>query len=212
MLESQSYHAVLAVQASCARTCALAERAARGLDGCAAAWASGAGQSRPDIQVTPMATLYVQDGSGFREAAAPEVFSRTRSLIAQRFRTGSQVLGHPSVVQEFLYLRLGGLEYEVFGLLHLDNRHRLIQMEELFRGTLAGASVHPREVMKSALAHNSAAVILFHNHPSGILEPSSADEFITLRLRDALALIDIRVLDHLIVGDGTFSFAQHGLL
>ncbi len=159
-----------------------------------------------------MTTLYVHDGSGFREAAAPEVFSRTRSLIAQRFRTGCQVLSDPSAVQDFLQLLLGGLEHEVFGLLHLDNRHRLIEMEELFRGTLAGASVHPREVIKSALAHNSAGVILFHNHPSGILAPSPADEFITLRLRDALALIDIRVLDHLIVGDGAFSFAQHGLL
>jgi DNA repair protein RadC len=159
-----------------------------------------------------MTTLYVQDGSVFREAAAPEVFSRTRSLIAQRFRTGSQVLSRPSVVQEFLHLRLGGLEYEVFGLLHLDNRYRLIEVEELFRGTLSEAAVHPREVIKSALAHNSAAVILFHNHPSGALEPSQPDEFITLRLRDALALVDIRVLDHLIVGDGTFSFAQHGLL
>lgn len=100
----------------------------------------------------------------------------------------------------------------MFGILHLDIRNRLIEMEELFRGTLDTATVHTREVVKSAIAHNSATVVLFHNHPSGVLEPSAADEFITERLREALALIDVRVLDHLIVGDGCYSFAEHGLL
>ena len=97
--------------------------------------------------------------------------------------------------------------------LHLDTRHRLIAFEELFRGTIDGASVHPREVVKQALARNAAAVILAHNHPSGVAEPSHADELITARLREALALVDIRVLDHCIVGDnGCLSFCERGLL
>ncbi len=100
----------------------------------------------------------------------------------------------------------------MFCCLYLDNRHRLLAFEELFRGTIDGASVHPREVVKRALARRAAAVILVHNHPSGIAEPSQADETITARLRDALALVDIRVVDHLIVGDGIcVSLAERGL-
>jgi DNA repair protein RadC len=98
-------------------------------------------------------------------------------------------------------------------MLVLDNRHRLIEYVELFRGTVDGASVHPREVVKETLKRNGAAVIFAHNHPSGHAEPSQADELITRRLRDALALIDVRVLDHFIVGDDkTLSFAERGLL
>ena len=104
-------------------------------------------------------------------------------------------------------------EAEAFGCLFLDNRHRLIAFEILFHGTVDGASVHPREVVKRALEHNSAAVIFAHNHPSGVAEPSQADELITRRLRDALALVDIRVLDHVIVGlERCVSFAERGLL
>ena len=101
---------------------------------------------------------------------------------------------------------------EVFACLFLDNRHRVIAYEELFRGTIDGASVHPREVVKRALHFNTAAVILAHNHPSGIAEPSQADERITQRLKDALALVDIRLLDHMIIGDDVVSFAERGLL
>ena len=101
----------------------------------------------------------------------------------------------------------------MFACLFLDNRHRLIRFEELFRGTIDGASVHPREVVRQALAHNAAALILAHNHPSGVAEPSGADRQITRRLVDALALVDVRVLDHLVVGRGeAFSFAEQGLL
>ena len=101
----------------------------------------------------------------------------------------------------------------MFCCLHLDNRHRLIAFDELFRGTIDGASVHPREVVKQALARNAAAVILAHNHPSGVAEPSQADELITHRLKEALALVDIRLLDHVIVGDGScLSFAEKGLI
>ena len=99
------------------------------------------------------------------------------------------------------------------GCLYLDNRHRLIAFEELFRGTIDRAGVHPREVLRQTLSHNAAAVILAHNHPSGVLEPSQADELITRRLKEALALLDVRVLDHFIIGDGVcFSFCEHGLL
>jgi DNA repair protein RadC len=119
----------------------------------------------------------------------------------------------PQATRAFLIAQLRDRPHEMFCCLHLDNRHRLIAFDELFRGTIDGASVHPREVVKQALARNAAAVILAHNHPSGVAEPSQADELITARLRDALALVDIRVLDHLIVGDGCcVSFAERGLL
>jgi DNA repair protein RadC len=118
-----------------------------------------------------------------------------------------------SATRAFLLAHLRDRPYEVFCCLYLDNRHRLITFEEMFRGTLDSASVHPREIVRHAIAHNSAAVILTHNHPSGVAEPSQADEIITQRLREALALVDVRVLDHLIVGDSVcFSFAEHGML
>jgi DNA repair protein RadC len=123
------------------------------------------------------------------------------------------VLTAPEPTRAFLTTQLRDRAYEVFCCLYLDNRHRLISFEELFRGTIDGASVHPREVVKQALSHNAAALIFAHNHPSGIAEPSAADELITQRLKAALALVDIRVLDHFIVGDGTcLSFAERGLL
>ena len=123
------------------------------------------------------------------------------------------VLQNPNAVRDYLAVHYAGQEREVFGVLFLDNRHRLIAFDELFRGTIDGASVHPREVVRQALYRNAAAVILAHNHPSGVAEPSQADELITHRLKDALALVDIRVLDHLIVGDNRCtSFAERGLL
>jgi DNA repair protein RadC len=123
------------------------------------------------------------------------------------------LLDSPAATHRFLVSRLRDQPHELFCCLHLDNRHRLIAFDELFRGTIDGASVHPREVVKQALRRNAAAVILAHNHPSGIAEPSQADELITRRLREALALVDIRVLDHCIVGDdGCLSFAERGLI
>lgn len=131
----------------------------------------------------------------------------------QQLMTAGSTLSNPRATREFLRVRLRDLPHEVFCCVYLDNRHRVIGFEELFRGTIDGASVHPREVVKQALARNAAAVILAHNHPSGIAEPSQADELITRRLKEALALVDIRLLDHLIVGDGTCeSFAERGLL
>jgi len=121
-------------------------------------------------------------------------------------------LANPRATREFLRARLRDRDREVFCCLFLDNRHRVICFDEVFRGTIDG-SVHPREVVKLALARNAAAVILAHNHPSGVAEPSQADELITGRLREALALVDIRVLDHIVVGDGAcVSFAERGLL
>jgi DNA repair protein RadC len=122
-------------------------------------------------------------------------------------------LSAPQATREFLLAQLRDRPFEVFCCLHLDSRHRLIAFEEMFRGTINGASVHPREVVREALVRNSSAVIFAHNHPSGVAEPSQADEIITRRLRDALALVDVKVLDHLIVGDGLcYSFSEHGLL
>jgi DNA repair protein RadC len=122
------------------------------------------------------------------------------------------VLTSPEATRGYLIVRLRDVPYEVFTCLFLDNRHRVIAYEELFRGTLDGASVHPREVIKRALHHNAAAVILAHNHPSGVAEPSQADERITRRLKEALSLVDIRVLDHMVIGDEVVSFAERGLI
>ena len=160
-----------------------------------------------------MTTLYVRDQSGFREADASDVLDRAQALIAQRYRAGSPVLSSPERTREFLRMHLGGSDRETFGVLHLDNRHRLIAAEDLFRGTIDRASVHPREVVKAVLARNAvAAIVLYHNHPSVSSEPSAADELITRRLKEALALIDVRVLDHLIVAESIYSMAEHGLL
>jgi DNA repair protein RadC len=162
-----------------------------------------------------METLYIADGSapnGFREASLDEMVAAARQAMARRIRRGAP-LSSPQALREFLALKLGTLEHEVFAVLLLDSRHRLIDYVELFRGTIDGASVHPREVVKLALARNAAALVLAHPHPSGVAEPSHADELITRRLRDALALVDIRVIDHVVVAAGeTISFAERGLL
>lgn len=140
------------------------------------------------------------------------VLEMARRHLSEQFERGSPLLS-PDHTAQFLQSRLRDYPYEVFAVLFLDNRHRVLAFEELFRGTIDGASVHPREVVRRALQLNAAAVILSHNHPSGVAEPSQADQRITTRLREALALVDIRVLDHLVVGDGNCcSMAQRGLL
>lgn len=122
-------------------------------------------------------------------------------------------LTDPAMTRQYLTTRLREYQYEVFACLFLDNRHRILGFEELFRGTINGASVHPREVVRHALDYNAAAVIFSHNHPSGIAEPSDADRSITRRLQEALELVDIRVLDHVIIGDGeSVAFAERGWL
>ena len=136
----------------------------------------------------------------------------SRRHYRQEAAAGPQ-LESPAATRAYLVAELRDRPFEVFCCLFLDNRHRLIAFDELFRGTIDGASVHPREVVRQALHRNAAAVILAHNHPSGVAEPSQADELITHRLKDALALVDIRVLDHIVVGDSRCtSFAERGLL
>jgi DNA repair protein RadC len=154
-----------------------------------------------------------QPGIGpVRWAGIEAALELVRRHHLERLRQGP-LLASPRAARDFLVARLRDRDHEVFCCLFLDTRHRLICFEELFRGTVDGASVHPREVVKQALARNAAAVILAHNHPSGVAEPSHADEIITTRLRDALALVDIRVLDHLIVGDGSCtSLAERGIV
>ncbi|MDP3839076.1 MAG: DNA repair protein RadC [Methylococcales bacterium] len=141
--------------------------------------------------------------------AVLEMAKRHFKEVLQR----GNALTSPDITRAYLSAQLRGYSYEVFACLFLDNQHRVIQLDELFRGTIDGASVYPREVVKKALHHNAAAVIFAHNHPSGITEPSTADKHITEKLKQALALFDIRVLDHFIIGDGQpYSFAEHGLL
>ena len=139
------------------------------------------------------------------------VLEMSRRYLRERIQRGD-ALADPDAVRFYLTSRLRDRHSEVFACIFLDNRHRVIQYEELFYGTIDGASVHPREVVKQALKHNAAAVIFAHNHPSGVAEPSQADERITQRLKDALAVMDVRVLDHFIIGDQVVSFAERGLL
>jgi DNA repair protein RadC len=143
-------------------------------------------------------TLLIRDGASgaVREATGTEILEAARAYISKRFRRGT-TLSSPRATRDYLSLRLGMREHEVLCVIHLDKRHRMIECQELFRGTIDGASVHPREIVKEALQRNSAACILVHNHPSGVAEPSQADELITRRVKAALALVDIRVLDHI---------------
>jgi DNA repair protein RadC len=135
-----------------------------------------------------------------------------RRFLAEKLKR-EVTLGSTRDTRDFLQAQLRDRKNEVFCVLFLDNRHRVLTFEELFQGTLNGTAVYPREIVKRALRLNAAAVILAHNHPSGVAEPSRADELLTSRLKDALALVDIRLLDHLVVGDGeTVSFSERGLI
>jgi DNA repair protein RadC len=147
-----------------------------------------------------------------QRAELAAVLEMARRALAQGLRE-SPVFDAPQKVKDFVGLRLGGLPYEVFAVLYLDAQHRLIEMKELFRGSLAQTSVYPREVVRQALLMNAGAAILVHNHPSGVAEPSRADEALTMSLKNALQLVDVRVLDHLVVGTGcVVSFAERGLI
>lgn len=147
-----------------------------------------------------------------KRAELAAVIEMARRALAQRL-TAAPVFDSPQMVKDYLQLHLGQLQHEVFAVLFLDGQHRLIKLDTMFTGTLGQTSVYPREVVKRALAHNAGAVILAHNHPSGVAEPSRADEFLTQSLKSALALVDVRVLDHLVIGCGqVVSFAERGLL
>ncbi|MCG8023960.1 MAG: DNA repair protein RadC [Candidatus Thiodiazotropha endolucinida] len=134
------------------------------------------------------------------------------SLLEEKHRPG-EALTSPDDTRRYLRLRLAGYQNEVFGCVFLSNRHHVIEVAELFQGTIDGASVHPRVVVQKALSCNAGALVLFHNHPSGVAEPSHADEAITRRLQESLALVDIRVIDHFVVAAGeSISFAEKGIL
>jgi DNA repair protein RadC len=161
----------------------------------------------------PLARLASLRGWGVSKAAAVKAsVELARRLAREELRRGS-ILTSPEAVRDYLRLSLSALPHEAFIGLFLDSQHRLLAAEELFRGTLAQTSVYPREVLKAALAHNAAAVIFAHNHPSGVAEPSRADELLTQALKQALSLVDIRTLDHFVVaGAQVVSFAERGLL
>lgn len=143
-----------------------------------------------------------------------QIITQALQILEARmgYGTKGQSFSCPEDSKNYARLQLAELEQEVFCAMFLDNRHRLISFDRMFNGTIDGATVHPREVVKAALKHNAAAVIFAHNHPSGVAEPSQADQRITTRLKDALALVDVRVLDHLVIGDSVVSFAERGLL
>jgi len=161
-------------------------------------------------------TIRSEPPAGYTAARAndTEIVREALRILDQQLRAQDEIyLTSPTTVRDYLRLQLATRECEIFAVLFLTNRHRVIAFTEMFRGTIDGASVHPREVVKEVLRHNAAAVILAHNHPSGASEPSRADEAITRRLTEALALVDVRVLDHLIVGGSEItSLAERGLL
>jgi len=158
------------------------------------------------------ATLMILEPTGvYRPANPKEILAAAKTAIGYIYGRGS-VFTSPQAVREYLAIKLAGRESECFAVMFLDNRNTLIEFREMFYGTVDQAAVYPREVVKAALELNAAAVIFAHNHPSGETEPSMADMRITQRLKDALSLMEIRVLDHLIVGRDMTSFAEKGLL
>jgi len=184
----------------------------RGSHGLASSLLRRFGSLREVLQAD-LHTLVAEPGIGTARAAriraVPEL---ARRYFASSLPPGAAIRT-PADTEAYLQAKLRHLGHELFCCLYLDNRHRVLRFDEMFRGTIDGTSVYPREVVKEALAINAAAVILAHNHPSGVAEPSQADERITRRLKSALELVDIRLLDHLIIGDGmATSMASRGLL
>lgn len=164
------------------------------------------------LQATPEQLAQTKGLGPAKRAELLAVTEIARRALAQQLKA-APVFDSPQRVKDYLALHLGGRAQEVFAVLFLDGQHRLLRLEEMFAGTLTQTSVYPREVVKLALAHNAAAVILAHNHPSGVAEPSRADDFLTQSLKQSLALVDVRVLDHVIIGSGaTCSFAERGIL
>lgn len=157
--------------------------------------------------------LYTRDGTRrYRVASGDAILDAARSVVDQRMQRGAS-FSDPAASSAFFQAKLAGLEREVFAVAMLDTRHRMIEYVELFHGTIDGAEVHPREVVRRALRCNAAALIVAHNHPSGCTEPSAADRAVTARLKQALALVDVRILDHIIVGgDKTTSMAASGMI
>ncbi|MBK9392414.1 MAG: DNA repair protein RadC [Uliginosibacterium sp.] len=166
------------------------------------------------LQAAPLQEFQSFPGMGpAKYAQLQAVMEMARRALGEQLRA-KDILGSPQTVRDWLQLHLAHLPHEVFMVLMLDAQNQLITAQELFRGTLTQTSVYPREVVKIALAHNAASLILAHNHPSGVSEPSRADEHLTQRLMQALALVDVKVLDHFVVSPGNtpLSFAERGLL
>jgi DNA repair protein RadC len=158
------------------------------------------------------AAFSIRESNGtYRTATNDDIIQEALAIIDAQFAKGTAITS-ASKAQDFLKLQLAHLEHEVFAILWLDTAHKVIAFEKLFRGTVEGASVYPREIVKSALEHNASACILCHNHPSGSGKPSQADRAITEKIKQALDMIDIKTIDHMIVGKNTYSFAEHGLL
>jgi DNA repair protein RadC len=156
-------------------------------------------------------SLFTRNKSGRYAEADKQTICETAAQYVKPI--AGQSIRSPNDTHDFLRAKLAHLEHELFCIIYLDNRHRVIAFEELFRGTVDGTSVYPREIVKQALRNNAAAVILAHNHPSGVAEPSQADERITKRVKAALELIDCRMLDHVIIGnDKSTSLASRGML
>ena len=157
--------------------------------------------------------LYVRDGKRrYQQASSEDIIAAARKVVESRMKRGASFLD-PATARNHFREKLAGYEREVFAVVFLDTRHRLIKYDEMFHGTIDGAEVHPREVVRAALSHNASAVIVAHNHPSGNVEPSAADRAVTSRLKQALALVDIRLLDHVIIGGNeSTSMARTGLL
>ncbi len=158
-------------------------------------------------------SLFVQESLGhYRPVTTEEVMTDAKERMRCRYRRNTK-LKEPQDTVDYLFAQLAHCENEVFVVIFLDTRHRVIRCEELFHGSIGGAAVHARVVLQKALGHNAAAVILAHNHPSGDPSPSQADRVITKRLQEALNLIDVRCLDHIIIGGAEhYSFAEHGVI
>jgi DNA repair protein RadC len=169
--------------------------------------------SNASVDTAASNALLVRDVNGqYRPASAEEILQRARQVLSHRILRGA-TMSSPQAVKDFLRLGIGTLEHEVFAVIFLDAQNRLIVIKEMFRGSVSQTSVYSREVVKEALMLNAAAVILAHNHPSGVAEPSRADEFLTQRLKTALAMVEVTVLDHLVVSAvETVSFAERGLI
>jgi DNA repair protein RadC len=164
------------------------------------------------LNATVQSLQWVKGLGPAKQAELLAVFEMARRALSQRLRE-REAFHTPDAVKHYLQLQLAHKSHEVFAVLFLDNQNRMLAMEELFRGTLSQTSVYPREVVMRALHHQAAAVVLSHNHPSGSVQPSRADEHLTHTLKAALALVDVRVLDHVIVGQGvSLSMAEQGLV
>lgn len=162
---------------------------------------------------TPLTLIETSDFEADRIVQENQLIDQALHILDRRLFTRGPILSSPDTVAAYLKLHLAPQEHEVFGVIFLDAQHRVLAFEILFYGSIDGASVYPRQVIKRSMAHNAGAAILVHNHPSGCTEPSQADRILTARLKEALAFIEVRVLDHFIVGEGRpLSLAEHGWL